>query len=331
MTARANCPAPAAPAGRAARLPRPRALRPCGPARAAADGAPSPPPDPPSVRAHLATAAAATLASGQPAAYPSDPAQVVHRFLQACRRSDARGAARFVAGGPRPPPVVGGRPVAEGGLLRGLSGPLDVPSRRVLPGLLLRRTSVLSGFRVPPGADGAERFVERVSVAARTGETATLTFALRRGGPGGGGGRWAVESVSADAAGDDGLPSVPHSRAAPEAVVRATLVALRAGDVAWAAKFLAPGEARGAGRRAPAGRLAEELGREPLAWLVGHDRSDLAGTALLSERSVVAEVVATSRAAGGERRASTYVFSVCMDEAACWRVRDVEHVRSVVF
>ena len=80
----------------------------------------------------------------------ASPVRVVHQFLQACRKSDVARASALMEASPDPGPVsVGGLEVREGGLLAPLAGSIDVGARRVLPGLLLRRTEVLGALAMP--------------------------------------------------------------------------------------------------------------------------------------------------------------------------------------
>ena len=117
--------------------------------------------------------------------------------------------------------------VVEQGPLAPLVGLLDVGSRRVLPGHLLRRSQVLSTLRPSP-----DTFQQRVALTACAGETSVFDWLLqwrpevsksaKAGGSssgssdaaaaaaGSGGGRWVLVSVRRDASTDVPLPTTPH-------------------------------------------------------------------------------------------------------------------------
>lgn len=128
---------------------------------------------------------------------------------------------------------------------------------------------------------------ERVKVVACTGEEATLHVTLRRVGRG----AWRVSRVSSEPSEGSLPPSLPHTRNAPEEVVQAQLLALRSHDLAWASQFMLFDRAAGPGWALAKQRFEAGFRDPPLSRLVGHSAARLGASALLSERSILIEVV----------------------------------------
>jgi len=170
---------------------------------------------------------------------PLEPGEVVQRCLVLLRKGDTAGLLDLcredTLTGVQEPVYVGSQAVTESGPLASCSGLMDVTARRVLPGHLLRRCQVLSAFRPSHLA-----YQTRTAVTGCTGEEGVLCWQLARDRYG----VWRVQSIAADGGGHvetaaDVELLQPHPRLSPEAVVAAQLVALRAGDVSTAGRFLA--------------------------------------------------------------------------------------------
>lgn len=116
---------------------------------------------------------------------------------------------------------------------------LDVPSRRLLPCHLLRRSQVLGSFSVNKNS-----LVQRIALTARNGEESIFEWRLmkRDSGPevinsvrnpeG-----WVIKSVKYQGSTDTQLPSTPHPRHPPERVIEAQLAALADNDIYNASLF----------------------------------------------------------------------------------------------
>jgi hypothetical protein len=199
---------------------------------------------------------------------------------------------------------------------------------------------VLSTLR--PGPD---TFQQRVSLTAKSGETSVFDWLLRwhseevagegdsaAAGPAAptagavgaaarraGRGRWVLESVRRDASTDSPHPSTPHPSAAPEAIVKAQLAALAAGDVFEASCFsMWRSTAHLSSRKTSLGShhdaLRAMLAQQPHRVLLGHAGVRLGAAALRSQAEQLQEVAVL--AADGS--SASFVWRLTLATHGCW-------------
>jgi hypothetical protein len=258
------------------------------------------------------------------------PEDVVQHCLTLFRKADALAQlAEFLPSDaisfPPQPINVGGTLYTEHGPLSSLASIADVAARRALPGHLLRRSRILSVLRLPP--DVCEL---RVKIAACTGEEATFVWTLGYTENE----KWVVQSIRLDL--EDGtkpLPSTPHPRHTPEAIVAAQLASLNRGDVYDAASFNfwqaplrnsdEPSRVFGLQYRL----FAEALKTWPMAALLRHEEAVLGVAALPSQRSMVQEVVLKRASIEGDSKVLSVtgdwvrlVWRLGLHGNGCWMV-----------
>ncbi|KAL4447546.1 hypothetical protein ABPG75_004765 [Micractinium tetrahymenae] len=249
--------------------------------------------------------------------------------------------------------------VPEAGPLAALAGVLDVGARRVLPGHLLRRSQVLSTLRPAPGVfqqrisltactgetsvfdwqlawhpegdDGEAEGGGGGSSRGSDGSSSSSSSSSSDGSsssssssswqPGAAGrGRWVIESVRRDPSCDLPLPTTPHPKAAPEAIVRAQLVALQQGDVFGASCFsmhARPGRGLISRRTSLVSHhdaLRTLLQREPYGLLLRHAVVQLGPAVLPTQREMLQEV-AVMAADGASAR---FLWRLTLSSHSCW-------------
>jgi hypothetical protein len=266
-----------------------------------------------------------------PAPTPDHPSET---DVAAIETAFSRGAQ--LSDSPQPPRLL----VPHNGPLAQWASVLDVGARRVLPGHLLRRSTVLSTLHAVPS-----HYQQRVAVTACHGEVAVLEWSLRyelspRAVP-----RWVVKSVTRDgAASDHPLPGAPHPKASPEAIVLAQLQSLRGGAVAEAATFnmwgLKSQDRVSSGSRTSASPQLEDtcapvldvhydtfkavLQSSPFHTLLHHASVEVGEAALLSQRCQVQRVrVRGDGRDGGSHTGAWFEWELGMQANGCWMVTGI--------
>ncbi|KAI7836203.1 hypothetical protein COHA_009928 [Chlorella ohadii] len=140
------------------------------------------------------------------------------------------------------------------------------------------------------------------------------------------GGRWVLESVERDVSSDLPLPTTPHPKAAPEAIVKAQLAALQHGDLFNASCFSSwRGGMKGhvASRRTGLGfhleALRTKLQQEPYGLLLHHAAAQL-GTAVLPSQHEMLQEVAVLAEDGASAR---FLWRMGIGAQGCWMVTGI--------
>jgi len=284
----------------------------------------------------------------------AQPEEVIQECLTLLRNPNIVQIARFtspeaaeLAAKPPPPLLVGSNLVREQCMLAPLAHTFDVGARRVLPRHLLRRSMVLGSLRL-----GSDDFQQRIALTACTGEEAVFLWRLQwhHGGvaslkeaphaesagfsTGNEAGRWVIQQVTREPEASDAasLPTTPHPKCSPEAVVRAQLAALKRGDFFEAACFNRKGVSSATSRpsqRAPSlidqvAELQGLVGAAPYTMLIKHSDAVLGPAALLSQRKMVQEV--SVRGEGSRAGWSRFVWELGLQGNLCWMTTAIRAV-----
>ncbi|KAK9837687.1 hypothetical protein WJX74_003001 [Apatococcus lobatus] len=247
------------------------------------------------------------------------PEDIVQDCLTLLRKEHTEGLQEHLACPPHaeaPSIRIGNDFIREQGPLAYAAGVLDVGARRVLPGHLLRRSQVLSLLQIAP-----DKYLERVSVTASSGEWAVLAWTLQRLS-----GRWTVSSVKRDATCNYPLPIRPHPRYAPETVVLAQIAALRKQRLYQAGVFHAAGASQMEMEQQQGSNMEDYIHCVALLQHL-HHKAVLGEAALPTRSSFLQEVtlhyepgVVVEGPAAVVARRTRFIWSLELNEEGCWQV-----------
>ncbi|KAK9853892.1 hypothetical protein WJX84_009364 [Apatococcus fuscideae] len=261
------------------------------------------------------------------ASYAARPEDVVQDCLHLLRKEQTEGLQEHLAhphAAPAPGIRIGDQLIQEDGPLAYAAGMLDVGARRVLPGHLLRRSQVLSLLQIAP-----DKYLERISVTAGSGEWAVLGWTLQRVA-----GRWAVSSVRRDPTCNYPLPMRPHPRYAPETVVLAQIAALRTQRLYQAGVFHAAGAGQMEMEQQQGSNMEDYIHCVALLQHL-HHQAILGEAALPTRSSFLQEValhyqpgVIVEGPAAVVARRTRFIWSLELNEEGCWQVLQYGYCQS---
>lgn len=290
----------------------------------------------PSPGAHLAPRRAILVAALFDTTRPDD---VVQECLSLCRKIDVASLKSYLHPAPSSPPPLPEfieSSVQERDPLACCAAIFDVGARRVLPGHLLRRSRVLATLYLDEYT-----YMQRIALSGRTGEEAVFDWTLRKClSTSNTRGDWLVYRVERDDSTDVPLPSTPHPKNSPEAVIKAQLAALGAGELYEAATFNSweristdtrlsvsqAGEAFSLGIQY--GLLLDRLSRPAHAALLNHQYSILGAAALLTPTSEIQEVLVSAGPCSsldpfGGGKQTRFLWHMTLAPNGCWMCRDI--------
>lgn len=208
--------------------------------------------------------------------------------------------------------IVGGYAVDEASPFVGCTQVMDAAARRVLPGHLLRRCQVLSSIQIGPSC------IQRVLITACSGEECIFRWVMSQLKDG----SWRVDSIHRDTLQDEDpetLPSRPHPRVSPEAVIRAQLAALQQGDVAGASRYNLWGRATSGGSEVHQEGFRALLRQRPYQQLLTHHSYHLLEAALPTPHHFVQEVeVMQPPSRAGPQVSCRLVWDLRLQGNGCW-------------
>lgn len=210
---------------------------------------------------------------------------------------------------------------------------LDVPSRRLFPRHLLRRSQVLGSFSV-----NENTLIQRIALTARNGEESIFEWRLAKKGievememkksdknPEG----WVIESVKYQGSSDAQLPTTPHPRHPPERVIEAQLVALAENDTYNASMFNAWNHGQHGGILVQYDLMKRKLGTfmPPLRHL-NLQKACFGAAALVNEKKQLQEIKIPTFL--GEMGSVSFLWTMQLAPNGCWMCTDIEVSRNIL-